>query len=365
MKADDGKYEDVMVFVEQKDGKTHPASYEILGKGRELADKLGVELSCVTLGYRMRREAKELIFHGADKVFLYDHISLAEFNVVRYKQNIVNLVKEERPEILLVGATHIGRSLGPRIAVALNTGLTADCIDLSLDEGNLIQIRPAFSGNILAHIKTKTRPQMATVRHKVMEKRKRDPHRLGKILEKEVTVLEDTGIRILEKEMGRKIDITEADVIVSGGRGLRGREGFNILKELADLLGGLIGASRPLVDDGWIGREHQVGFSGNTVKPRLYIACGISGASQHLAGMRDSDIIAAINTDPSAPIFKVADYGIVGDLYEVIPELINKIEEIRKRGKINENRHHRKIRGNRREGLGDNREEPYGELPDR
>lgn len=240
----------------------------------------------------------------------------------------MNLVKEENPEIFLLGATHLGRSLGPRIAVALKTGLTADCIDLKVDEeGNLIQIRPAFSGNILAHIKTKTRPQISTVRYKVMEKRKRDPTRKGEIIMKDSEVVENSGTNILKKEKAGEVNITEADIIVSGGRGLKKPDDFKILHELADFLGGVVGSSRPLVDEGWIGREHQVGFSGNTVKPKLYFACGISGAPQHLAGMRDSDIIVAINTDPSAPIFKVADYGIVGDLYEVVPKLIDEIRK--------------------------------------
>ncbi len=323
-----GEYKGVMIFAEQEDGKIHPVSYELLGKGRDIADKLGVKLSCVLLGFQMKNEVNELICQGADKIFLYDHPSLKEFDVIRYKQNIVNLVKEENPEIFLLGATHLGRSLGPRIAVALKTGLTADCIDLKVDEeGNLIQIRPAFSGNILAHIKTKTRPQMSTVRYKVMEKRKRDPTRKGEIIMKDSEVVENSGTNILKKEKAGEVNITEADIIVSGGRGLKKPDDFKILHELADFLGGVVGSSRPLVDEGWIGREHQVGFSGNTVKPKLYFACGISGAPQHLAGMRDSDIIVAINTDPSAPIFKVADYGIVGDLYEVVPKLIDEIRK--------------------------------------
>lgn len=323
-----GEYKGVMVFAEQEDGKIHPVSHELLGKGRDIADKLGVELSCVLLGFQMKNEVNELICQGADKIFLYDHPSLKEFDVIRYKQNIVNLVKEENPEIFLLGATHLGRSLGPRIAVALKTGLTADCIDLKVDEeGNLIQIRPAFSGNILAHIKTKTRPQMSTVRYKVMERRGRDPTRKGEIIMKDSEVVENSGMNILKKEKAGEVNITEADIIVSGGRGLKKPDDFKILHELADFLGGVVGSSRPLVDEGWIGREHQVGFSGNTVKPKLYFACGISGSPQHLAGMRDSDIIVAINTDPSAPIFKVADYGIVGDLYEVVPKLIDEIRK--------------------------------------
>jgi electron transfer flavoprotein alpha subunit len=323
------EYRGVMVFAEQEDGEIHPVSYELLGKGREIADRLGVELSCVLLGFEMKKKANELIFYGADKVFLYDHPSLKEFDVVRYKQNIVKLVKEEKPEILLLGATHLGRSLGPRIAAALNTGLTADCIDLKVDEkGNLIQIRPAFSGNILAHIKTKTRPQMATVRYKVMRRMERDESRKGKIIKMEAEVIEESGLELLNKEKVSEVNITEAEIIVSGGRGLKKPDDFNILRELAGLLGGVVASSRPLVDEGWIGREHQVGFSGNIVHPKLYIACGISGSPQHLAGMRDSDVIVAINSDPSAPIFKVADYCVIGDLYEVVPKLI---DEIRKR----------------------------------
>ena len=322
------EYGGIMVFAEQEDGKVHPVTYELLSKGRELADKSGTELSGVLLGYKVGEEAEELIYYGADKVFLYDHPSLREFDVVRYKQNIVSLVREEKPRIFLVGATRIGRTLGPRIAAALGTGLTADCVELDMDDrGNLIQIRPAFSGNIMAKIKTKTRPQMTTVRYKVMEKRNRDPNRRGEVVKKEVKVIENTGMRILEKMESKEVDIAEAEVIVSGGRGLKRPEDFGILEELAGLLGAVVGSSRPLVDDGWISKEHQVGFSGNTVKPKLYIACGISGAPQHLFGMRDSDVIIAINKDPSAPIFSVSDYGIVGDLYEILPALIKEIKE--------------------------------------
>ena len=320
------EYKGVMVFAEQKDSGIHPISFELLGKGREIADKLGVSLSSVLLGYQIKDEAINLIYYGADKVFLYDHPSLKDFDVMGYKRNIVNLVGEEKPEILLVGATHLGRSLAPRIATGLGTGLTADCTDLSLDvDGNLIQIRPAFTGNILAYIKTRTRPQMSTVRYKVMEMRERDASRSGEIIEKEVEVTDGARVKIVREERGKEVDIADADVIVSGGRGLKKPEDFSIIKQLANALDGIVGSSRPLVDAGWIGKEHQVGFSGNTVKPRLYVACGISGSPQHLAGMRNSDTIVAINTDPLAPIFKFSDYGIVGDLYEVIPKLVNQI----------------------------------------
>jgi len=320
------EYKGLMVFAEQRGGRIHPVSYELLGKGKEIADRLGVELSSVLLGYQMEEEAKELIYYGADKVFLYDHSAFKDFDLLNYKHNIARLVREVKPEIFLFGATRLGRSLGPRVAVALDTGLTADCTGLDLDEdGNLIQIRPAFTGNILAHIKTATRPQMSTIRYKVMQKKVRDANRRGEIIKKDAELVPSL-LTIKKKEKLGGVNIAEADVIVSGGRGLKKAEDFGILAALAELLGGVVGSSRPLVDDGWIGKEHQVGFSGNTVKPKLYVACGISGSPQHLAGMRDSDVIIAINSDPSAPIFKLADYGIVGDLYEVVPRLTNEIK---------------------------------------
>ncbi|MCW4020414.1 MAG: electron transfer flavoprotein subunit alpha/FixB family protein [Candidatus Bathyarchaeota archaeon] len=317
---------DILVFAEQEDGEVHQVTYELLGKGRELADALGIELSSVLLGHKMEEKAAELICYGADKVFLYDHPSLRMFDVIRSKRNIVKLVEGEKPEIFLIGATRIGRTLAPRIAAALRTGLTADCVDLDLDQdGNLIQIRPAFSGNIMAQIKTRTRPQMATVRYKVMKVNEKNPDRKGVVIRKEATVIEDTGMKVLEKIKADEANLAEAEVIVSGGRGLREPEDFKILKELAEALGGVVGSSRPLVDAGWISKDHQIGFSGNTAKPRVYIACGISGAPQHLFGMRDSDIIIAINKDPSAPIFNVSDYAIVGDLYEIVPILIREL----------------------------------------
>ncbi|MEX2701683.1 MAG: electron transfer flavoprotein subunit alpha/FixB family protein [Candidatus Baldrarchaeota archaeon] len=326
------EYKGILVFSEQRDGDIHPISFELLGKAREIADKKKCEVYSVLLGYQMREKAKELIYFGADKVFLYDHPSLKEFDVINYKQNMVNLIREEKPEIVLIGATPLGRSLAPRIAAALKTGLTADCIDLQLDEnGELIQVRPAFTGNLIAHIKTSTRPVMTTVRYKVFKARERDPTRKGDIVEKEVEIVKDAGVRVVRKEPVEVVNISDAEIIVSGGRGLKKPEDLKILEELANLLGGVVGASRPLVDEGWISKDHQVGFSGNIVRPKLYLACGISGSPQHLAGMRDSEIIVAINIDPSAPIFNVADYGIVGDLYEIIPKLIEKLKN-RKRG---------------------------------
>lgn len=320
------KYTGVLVFAEQIEGKVHRISYELLGKGRELAEKLGTDVSCVLLGEHIEQEAHELISYGADKVFLYDHPSFADFDLLNYKHNIVNLIREFKPEIFLLGATHLGRSLGPRIAVALDTGLTADCIDLDVaDDGSLVQIRPAFSGNILAHIKTRTMPQMATVRYKVMQSKKWSTARKGEVIRKEAKLIPSL-LTVVGKENLNDVNLAEADVIVSGGRGLKRAKDFCLLSELAEILGGVVGSSRPLVDDGWIGREHQVGFSGNTVKPKVYFACGISGSAQHLAGMRNSDVIIAINSDPSAPIFRIADYGIIGDLYDIIPQLMSDIK---------------------------------------
>lgn len=321
----------VMIFAEQRGGKIHSISFELLGKGREIADKLKAELSAVILGYNIAREELiELIYHGADKVYSYNHPVFEHPDVIQYKHNIVKLIQQERPEVLLVGATHFGRSLAPRIAAAISTGLTADCTDLQVDEnGEVIQIRPAFTGNVLAYIKTKTRPVMSTVRYKAMQKNERDLTRKGIVVEMKTEIAEIRSPRFIGKEEEKKIDITEAKVVVAGGKGLGSPEGFKLLKELADLLGGVVGASKGAVDEGWIGKEHQVGFSGNTVKPKLYIACGISGASQHLAGMRDSEIIVAINSDPSAPIHKVADYSIIGDLYQVVPLMIKEIKAIK------------------------------------
>ncbi|MBM4448507.1 MAG: electron transfer flavoprotein subunit alpha/FixB family protein, partial [Chloroflexi bacterium] len=294
---------EVLVFAEQREGVINPVTYELLGKGRELADKLGVVLASVILGSQVDSAAAELIYHGADRVYLYDGEILADFDLLNYKHNMVKLLREIQPEIFLLGATHWGRSLGARVAAALGTGLTADCTGLDIDKnGKFVQIRPAFSGNVLAHIRTRTRPQMATVRYKIMKSLKRDTGRKGEIIKKEVELVPSL-IAILHKEKASDINIADAEMIVSGGAGLKKAEDFALLAELAGLFGATVGSSRPPVDSGWIGREHQVGFSGNTVKPRVYLACGISGSPQHLAGMRESDIIIAINTDPSASIF--------------------------------------------------------------
>lgn len=320
----------VLIFVEQEDGEIHRVTYELLGKGRVLADKLSKNLCAVLLGYELDDEARELIYYGADRVFLFNHPSLKEFDIVKYKQNIVRLVNEVKPDVFLIGATRIGRSLAPRIAASLKTGLTADCVDLDLDdEGNLVQIRPAFSGNIMAQIKTRTKPQMATVRYRVMKMGSRDPARRGEVVEMKAEPVEDTGMKILEKKKADEVKISEAEIIVAAGRGVKSPEDLRLFKELAGLLGGVVGSSRPLVDAGWIGKEHQVGFSGNTVKPRVYMAFGISGSPQHLFGMRYSDIIIAVNKDSTAPMLNFSDYYVIGDLYEILPQLIHEIKKVR------------------------------------
>jgi len=322
----------ILVYAETVDSEIHPISFELLGKAREIADKLKLQVWSAILGYKISDKVSELIYYGADKVYVYDDEQLRDLNVIVYKTLLTELVKEIKPEIFLIGATPWGRSLAPRIAAALDTGLTADCTDLQVDEsGKVIQIRPAFTGNILAHIETVSKPVMATIRYKVMKPIERDTSRRGEIIVGKPEKIESSGIKFLGKISRREVNLPDADVIVAGGRGLRKKEDLRLLEELAELLGGVVGASRPLVDEGWISKDHQVGFSGNTVKPKLYIACGISGSPQHLAGMRDSGMIIAINTDPSAPIFRHADYGVVADLYEFIPRLIELLREARKR----------------------------------
>ncbi|MCD6529311.1 electron transfer flavoprotein subunit alpha [Candidatus Bathyarchaeota archaeon] len=333
-KVDLSAYRGILVFGEQREGRIEPVVYELIGKGRELADKLGEELSCVVLGYNMKNQAEELLSYGVDKVYLYDHPSLAIFRDDPYTDLIVELVEKIKPNIFLIGATFIGRSLAPRIASRLKTGLTADCTGLEIDPESrlLLQTRPAFGGNIMATIVCRNRrPQMATVRYKVMKKAEKTSRRRGELIVMDFNpknVRDRVKVRKFVKEEA-EVSLTEAEVIVSGGRGLGGPEGFKLIKELADLLGGAVGASRVAVDEGWISYSHQVGLSGKTVRPKLYIACGISGSVQHLAGMGGSDVIVAINKDPSAPIFKVADIGIVGDLYEVLPRLISRIKKYR------------------------------------
>jgi electron transfer flavoprotein alpha subunit len=326
-------YRGVWVWVEQFRGQAASISWEMLGQGRRLADELGVPLTACLLGHGVHAVAQEAIAYGADRVFLVDDPSLADYRTDPYTAVLVRLVREHRPEIFLLGASARGRDLAGAVATDLRTGLTADCTGLDIDpETRLLrQTRPAFGGNIMATIICPNyRPQMATVRHRVFEVPPADHGRQGQIVELPAAMGEDeVASRVLDfvLEAGQ-VNLADANIIVSGGRGVGGPEGFATLQELADALGGALGASRAAVDAGWIPYAHQVGQTGRTVKPDLYIACGISGAIQHLAGMQTARIIVAINKDPEAPIFGVATYGIVGDLFEVVPALAT---EFRKR----------------------------------
>lgn len=328
------EYRGVWVFAEQRDGKLMDVALELVGEGSRIAEQLETEVTAVLLGHNMKDQAEELIKNGADKVIYADHKLLEVYTTEAYTKTIDELITEYKPEILLVGATNIGRDLGPRVSARVHTGLTADCtrLEVDLEERRLLQTRPAFGGNLMATIICPDhRPQMSTVRPGVMEKLDRDENRTGEIIEYKVELKDsDIKAKVLEvvKEAKAQVDLTAADIIVSGGRGLGDAEGFKLLEDLANKLGGVVGSSRAAVDSGWIESSHQVGQTGKTVRPTLYIACGISGAIQHLAGMQESDLIVAINNDPDAPIFKIADYGIVGNVFEVLPELTEALDFI-------------------------------------
>ncbi|RLC30499.1 MAG: electron transfer flavoprotein subunit alpha [Deltaproteobacteria bacterium] len=327
------EYNGVMVFAEQHAGEMKNCSYELLGEGRKLAEKLGEELSAILPGSRVESLAGELFAHGADKVYLVDDENLAEYKTGPYTTAVAAVIAKYKPAIVLYGATTTGRDLAPRVAARIQTGLTADCTGLDIDPetGLLLQTRPAFGGNIMATIKCpRHRPQMSTVRPKVMKKPDPDYNRKGEIIHVPVEINpKSVKTKILEGIKLAKAtgDIEEADIIVSGGWGLGEPENFRMLEDLARALGGAVGASRAAVDAGWQPHSNQVGQTGKTVCPKLYIACGISGAVQHLVGMQTSDVIIAINKDPQAPIFQVADYGIVGDLFQIIPKLIKALEK--------------------------------------
>lgn len=325
----------IWVFLEQTGGQITPVSFELLGAGRRLADTLGVELSGVLLGYHVASLAGEAIAYGADLVYLIDDPILEKYRTRPYMQGVVSLVRKYRSEIMLIGASTLGRDLAGAVATELRTGLTADCTGLEIDpETRLLHAtRPTFGGNLMATILCpQKRPQMATVRPRVMDIPPRDPSRKGRVVSEELKLKEkDVATKLLEfipDEKIEEVNLEYADVIVSGGKGMGGPENFHLLRELAQLLGGEVGASRAVVEAGWIDVSHQVGQTGKTVRPKLYIAVGISGAVQHLVGMQGSDVIVAINNDPHAPIFNVATYGIVGDLFQIVPTLV---KELRKR----------------------------------
>ncbi len=328
------EYRDVWVFAEQKNGVVQSVVFELLAKGRELANKLGVRLCAVYLGENLGDQLEALFFRGADLVYAVESPKLKDYLSDSYSNVLAELILENKPEIVLCGATSLGRSLIPRVAAAIGTGLTADCTGLEIDQdkGLLLQTRPAFGGNIMATIICPHhRPQMATVRHKVMPQAPVDKSRKGELIKKyfaEDKLLSRTKLLDIVQEREPTVNIAEANIIVSGGRGLQKPENFKLVQDLALVLGGAVGASRAAVDSDWIAYSHQVGQTGKTVCPKVYIACGISGQIQHLAGMQSSEIIIAINKDSQAPIFNVATYGIVGDLFEVIPALTAKFRQL-------------------------------------
>ncbi len=328
------KNKDVWTIAEAANGKLKSVSYELLARGRSLADACGEQLVSVLIGANVSEaELKTLIHHGADLVISVQDPALDAFIVETYSSVLIDLVRQMQPNIILAAATNNGRTLMPHVAMRLHTGLTADCTDLQIDlnKGDLLQTRPAIGGNILATIKTPNhRPQMATVRPRSTQPLPADPARTGEIRQVALKPeLVDDRVKLLsfEAEAADESNLQDSDVIVSGGRGMKKGDNFTLLHDLASLLGGKVGASRDAVDRGWARYPQQVGLSGKTVLPKLYIALGISGAIQHLAGMKTAETIVAVNTDPNAAIFQVADFGIVGDAFQVLPELISRLEE--------------------------------------
>ncbi len=330
--AVDDSYKGIWVFAEQRDGKLKGVTYELLSKGRELADTLKTELSAICFGHDIE-EVSQLIGCGADKVYLVDNPALASHQEDLYTGELVELVQKYKPEIIIAGATSLGRSLIPRVAAILKTGLTADCTELEIDTERrlLLQTRPTFGGNIMATIICQARrPQMSTVRPRVFRKSPPDKKRKGQIIRVDFDherITAKTKLLSFVEDITEAVKLEDTDIIVSGGRGLGKAENFQLIQELASVLGAATGSSRPPVDEGWVSYSHQVGQTGKTVCPKLYIACGISGAVQHLAGMQTADVIVAINDNPDAPIFEVATYGIVGDLFKIVPMLITKLKQ--------------------------------------
>ena len=326
---------EVWVFVQTSGERAAEVSLELLGRARELAAELETSVGAVLVGSEVTSLAQGLIDHGADRVYVADHPHLRDYLVQPYARVVSQLIEEHRPEVVLYGATTTGRDLAPRVASALRTGLTADCTDLRIGphqtkernyERLLYQIRPAFGGNIIATIISPDhRPQMATVREGVFRLPEPEPGRTGHVITVPVDLPpEDFLVKVVDRRLeGKRVDLKGASIIVTGGAGVGSREGFSLIRELADTLGGVVGATRAAVDAGWIDHEHQVGQTGTTVRPKLYIAAGVSGSVQHRAGMDQSARILAIDTNPDAPIFSVAHYGIVGDLHEVIPRIIH------------------------------------------
>ncbi len=320
----------IAVYADHIDGEIHPVTYELIGKARELAAKINHPVYAVMTGSNIEEQCREILHYGIDKVFVYDDEELARFKIEPYTAVFEDFVNYVKPTAILVGATPVGRQLAPRLAARLRTGLTADCTQLEINENtDLVQIRPAFGGNIMAQILTPNkRPQMATVRYKVMDAPERNKEESGEIVNCEISSDKlKCNVDVLDIIPKEKEQFIEAsDVLVVAGRGIKKEEDLKMVQELADLLGGQIACTRPMAEAGWIEAKRQVGLSGRTVRPRLIITCGVSGAIQFVAGMNNAEQIIAINKDENAQIFKTAHYGLVGDLYEIIPELIEKIK---------------------------------------
>lgn len=326
---DKTQWNDITVYVEHLHGEIHPVTFELLAKAREMADKIGHDVKALFVGHHIQEQAEQLFHYGADEVFVYDYPQLYDYRVEPYAAVFEDHIQKEKPTVVLVGGTTIGRSLAPRVAARFRTGLTADCTSLDINENtDLDQIRPAFGGNVMAHIQTpNNRPQFATVRYKIFNALEEDISQSGilsleeideKKLESKITVLST-----IEKPKAKAIE--DAEVLVVAGRGVKKEEDLQYLQELADKLGGMLAVTRPLVEAGWADAKQQIGLSGRTVKPKLIITCGVSGAVQFIAGMKGSDQVYAINTDPNAPIFSVANYSLIGDLYDIVPQLIQEL----------------------------------------
>lgn len=327
---DKSAWKGIAVYVDHEDGDIHPVTLELIGKARELADKINHPVYCIFIGSGIVDKARELLHYGVDNVFAYDHEAFRHFRIDAYASAFEDFINNIKPTAVLVGATNVGRQLAPRVAARFRTGLTADCTVLDIKENtDLVQIRPAFGGNIMAEIQTpNARPQLATVRYKVMNVPERKSEAKGKITVCDLSkVVLDSDIDVIDVVAKAKEKFIEnADVLVVAGRGVKSQEDLHMLKELADLLGGDVACTRPLIELGWFEAKKQIGLSGRTVRPKLIITCGVSGSVQFAAGMNNSDMIVAINKDDKAPIFKIAHYGIVGDLYEILPKLIAKIK---------------------------------------
>ena len=329
--VDKSLWKGITVYVDHVNGEIHPVTFELLGKAGELAKKINHPVYAIFIGSDIENKAEELLHYGADKVFVVDAPELKDFQMESYTAAFEAFINEIKPSAILVGATPVGRQLAPRVASRFNTGLTADCTILDIHENtDLVQIRPAFGGNIMAEILTpNSRPQLATVRYKIMDAPERSAEAKGEIVKISVaadklkTRTQVLGITQKQKEKS----IENADILVVAGRGLKKKEDLDLVRQLADALGGDIACTRPLAEAGWLDAKHQIGLSGRTVRPKLIITCGVSGAIQFVAGMNNSENIFAINTDPNAGIFKVANYAVIGDIYEVIPKLIEQVKQ--------------------------------------